>query len=183
MESQNQQNNKNLMMRIINSPISIIIVLILFSVLLMIYSRYLVKSTNLYTFSGYKDKFYFMGGSIFIGRDLNYFNDSKVDYSGEDMELYDFELGYYIKDEDVYKEISITEGYEVGEDKEKIGASLKELLAKTTFSFSEVHKEALFLSKDNIELIKNLVFRINGKNKKGESIEIEIPMDVEKITK
>lgn len=164
---------------VLNNPISLIIVLLVFSALLMIYNRYLIKSQVLYNFSGYTEEYSFMNGTIYTGYDINYFGDSKVIYTGKDIELYDFEAGYYIKNDNKYEPVATMEALENAES----GASLKELLATTDFSFTEAHRDAKYLSKENIENIKNLVFKITGENKSQEKIDIEIPLEVVKVTK
>ena len=60
---------------------------------------------------------------------------------------------------------------------------MKKIVAGTSFSFTETDKDAVFLSKENVDNLKNLVFKISGKNKKGDEVKIEIPMVIEKVTK
>ncbi len=189
MKKENQakkpDRGKSKVYKFFNSPVPIIVVLILFSVGLMVYSRFLIKSTVLYSFSGIEEGFWFSNGTIFIGRDLNYFGDSKVKYTGKDIKLYNFEVGFYIKDGSVYREISIMSGYDVKDDEgEKLGASLVEILSSTDFSFTETHNsDTLYLSKKNVEYIENLVFRVKGYDEKNEEINIVVPLEVQKISK
>lgn len=171
--------------RFINSPVPIIVVLILFSIGLMCYSRYLINSTTLYTFSGLGEDFWFSNGTIYIGRDLNYFGDSKVRYTGKNIKLYNFEVGYYVKDENVYHEISIMSGYDVKDDDgNKLGASLVEILESTDFSFTETHNsDTLYLSDNNVKNLHNLVFRVKGYDEKDNEINIVVPLEIEKISR
>ncbi len=183
MKMEKTKKNKGISIKkILESPYSIIVVLILLVVSLLAYSRFLIKANILYSFSGYTEEFSFYDGTIYVGSLVNHFGDSKVSYTGKDVTLYEFEVGYYIKKGEKYTPISTTDGYEI-EEKNKKGVSLKDLLASTSFSFTEMHKNAVFLSHENIGNIENLVFKVTGQNKKGEKIEIEIPMIVEKITK
>lgn len=162
-------------------PYAIIVVLIAFAIGLLAYTRFLAKSDTLYMFAGYEKNFSFFGGTIYEGLNVNYFSDSKVLYTGEDISLYDYELGYYIKDDGEYRPISVTKSHDVKENSK--GASLKEVLMGTGFSFTETHRDAVFLSKENIDNLDNLVFLIRGKDAKGEEIKMEIALEVDKITK
>ena len=96
------------------------------------------------------------------------------------MEIYDFTIGYFIKENNEYLKISSSES--LPEMKEN-GVKLTQLLENTDFTFTETHKEAKYFNSSNIKNIKNLVFRINGVDKKGKEINIEIPLEVNKITK
>lgn len=172
--------------KILNSPYSIIVVLILFAIALLFYTRYLIRCNVIYSYSGYTKDFSFFGGVIYDGPIVNYFGDSKVLYKGEDVLLYDYEVGFYIKYDEKYSPISVTKGYAVDEEDEgdeKKFASMKEIVAGTSFSFTETDKDAVFLSKENVDNLENLVFKISGKNKKGDEVKIEIPMMIEKVTK
>lgn len=166
--------------KILNSPISIIVALACLVVGLMIYNRFLIGQVNLYVFSGYTNEFSFLSGTIYTSYDINYFGDSKVVYIGEDKTIFDFEAGYYIKNGENYKTIASAKGLESASDK---GVSLKDLIEKSDYSFTEAKKEAEYLSKENIENLDKLVYRIVAKDEKGEAVEIEVPLDIVKVTK
>lgn len=183
--AQAKKTNKNVspISRFINSKTAIIVVLIIFSIGLLIYTRYLVRCNKVYTFYGYTNEFSFFGGTIYEGQTMNYFGDSKVLYTGKDINLSDYELGFYIKDGDDYNAVSVMKGYETTSDDEVAYASLSDILMGSGLSFTETHKEAQFLSKENMKNIDDLVFRVKGKDKSGKDVDIEVPMTVEKITK
>ncbi len=163
----------------LKSPFSIILVLMIFSMLLMIYNRYLIKVSTLYNYSGYDKNFTILNGSIYSGFDINYFGDSKIIYNGEDIKLIEFKIGYYIKDKNNYITIS-----EITKESDKeTSISLKEIISSSDFSFTEVHRKATFMSKENLEKIEGLIFKINGKDESEKEVNIEIPLDVVKITK
>lgn len=166
--------------KVLNSPISIIVALALIIVGLLIYSRYLVSSTILYSFSGFNKNISLLNGTIFTNYNINYFGDTKVIYAGDDEIIYDFSSGYYIKNGSDYKVVS--EAITLDEMQDK-GVSIKDLIEKSDYSFTEEHKDAKYLSKENLENIENLVFRVVGKKKDGSEIKIEIPLTIEKVTK
>lgn len=171
--------NKSASFKFFNSPIPIIVVLFLFSVFLLIYIKYISGSTTLYTFSSVEGDYKFYNGTIYIGRDINYMGDTKMIFDGEDILLSDFEIGYYIKSNDDYIPISVV----TKNDNIEGNGSLKKILEQTNFSFMEEHgDDAKFLSKENIKNIENLVFRINGKDKKNKDVSVEIPLEVSKLT-
>lgn len=170
--------------KFLNNPVPIIVVLMLLVIGFMFYTRFLIKNVNVYTFSGFEDNYSFLNGTIFTGHDVNYFGDTKIIYTGEDIKLKNFEIGYYIKTSTTYREISIMNGYESIKDENEIKyAKLKDILEKTNFSFTETKDDAKFLSKENIAKLDSLVFRITGTDEFDKDIEIEIPLEVTKITK
>lgn len=181
MANRNQKKNReSVVHKILNDPKSIIVALAVLVVAVLFYNRYLIGQIKLYSFSAYTKDFSFMSGTIYASYDLNYFSGAKILYSGEDETIYDFEMGYYIKEGSSYKDVAIAEVLDSAKDK---GALLSELLDKTDFSFTEVKRDAVYLSKDNLKSLENLVFRINGKDKDGEKIEIEVPLEVVKVSK
>ena len=175
---------ENLVKRVFYSPYAIVVVLMLAVLGLLAYSRFLIKANTVYTYSGYTEDFSFLGGTIYEGLHVNYFGDSKVIYKGKDVEVYDFEAGYYLKEDEEYIPISVIEHFNsADEEDEKKGASLKEIVMNMSYSFTETHKEAKYLSSENLANLDNLVFRVFGKDKKGTDYSVEVPMVVEKITK
>lgn len=186
MKTKVKKDNSSFIGKIIYSPYSIVVVLMIFVIVLLMYARYLVRSNSLYTFSGFTEEFSIFGGTIYEGPIINHFGDSKILYTGSDIGLYDFEVGYYIKNGDKYSPISTTKGYDVSEEgdkKNKKLASLKDIIMGTGFSFTETHKEAVFLSEENMSNLDNLVFRVTGKDKNDKLFEIEVPLAIEKVTK
>ncbi len=188
MKKQNKQNKhskKPLAYRIFNSPYSIIIVLVVLSVLLMVYNRFLINSINLYSFSAFEKDVSIFNGTIYTSYDINYFGDSKIAYTGKDIKLNTYEIGYYIKTSSSYKEIATIKSLDNKEnsDLKDVNISLKEILNTTNFSFTEVSKNALFLSKNNIKNLDKLIFKISGKDDKGTDIDIEVPIEIEKVTR
>lgn len=159
-----------------NSPIPIFIALGIIIVVLLVYIKSLYSSVTLYTFGGYNDDITFLNGTIYIGRDINHFGDSKIKYDGKDITLYDFEIGYFIGD---FKLASI----EAEDELKEKGASLKTILENNDFSFTESHIDSKFFSEENIANLDKFVFKIKGKDKKGKEISIEVPLNVNKITK
>lgn len=163
-----------------SSPIPIIVALVLLVIGLLIYSRYLIKSVTLYNFSGYSEEFSILNGTIYTSRDINYFGDSKIVYTGKDIELHDFEVGYYIKDGDEYNVITKVEPLS---SEEETSISLVELLNTMDFSFTEAHKDAMFLSDENINNLDNMIFRISGKDKDEKTVDIQVEIEVQKVSK
>lgn len=173
------KNNKHVIIEFLKSPHAIFLVLVLFIIGLLIYTRFLVKANTLYSFSGYEENFSILNGTIYVGRDINYLGDSKIVYTGDDLTLKDFEIGYYLELEDSYEPISVVEkNDDVGDS-----IDLVELLAKTDFSFTEMHKDAKFISDKTIDNIDKLVFAIKGKDTDDKEVDIILPLEVFKLTK
>lgn len=176
---QNKDKKANPIIKFLNSPFSIIAVLIIFVIALLIYTRYLVDSPKLYTFSGFTEDISIYNGTIYTNYDINYFGDSKIIYKGTNYKLSEFTLGYYIKDGDEY--IKIAEGTSRTDIEED--AYLKEVLSSCDFSFTEISKDAQYLSEENLSKLENLVFKLTGKTEKNKDFTLEIPLTVEKISK
>ncbi len=168
--------------KIINSPISIIIALAILVIFLLIYSRFLVRATTLYRFSGYTEEFSILNGTIFTNHNINYFGDSKIIYTGDDIKLNNFKVGYYIKDGDDYSVICEYKGSDSMED-EEVYASIQEIFLNVDLSFTETHKDAEYMSSDNLDNLDKMIFRVTGTDESGEEVNIEVPIDIEKITK
>ena len=177
-KKENSEKKENKIVKFINSPFSIISVLIVLVIVLLAFNIYIVKSVNLYTISGYTEDFSFLNGSIYVGFDINHFDSSTIIYSGEEVVLSEFEIGYYIKDGDSYEKIAV-----MTSDGSEEGVKLKELLETTDFSFTEVHKDAMYLSSSNIKNLKGLCFKVSGTTTSDEEVSYEIPLDVEKISR
>lgn len=178
-ETQTKNNKNSKIFNFFNNPVTIIVTLILFAILLMLYNRYLVNSMNLYTFTGFNDDISIINGTIYTGYDINYFGDSKALYTGRDIQLSTYEVGYFIKNKDKYTIVAVTESIQELEN----SASLKEIVETIDFSFTEVSKDALYLSKDNIKNIDKLTFKISGTDELGNEVSIEIPLTVTKMSK
>lgn len=179
MNKKTKKNRTNVVINFLKSPHAIFLVLILFIIGLLIYTRFLTKATLLYSFSGYEEDFSILNGTIYVGHEVNYFGDSKIVYTGESLNLKDFEIGYYIKYDDSYEAISVTK------KNEDVGDSidLKEFLLNTDFSFTETHKDAKFISNKTIDNIDKLVFAVRGKDANDEEVNIIVPLEISKLTK
>lgn len=175
----NSKSDKSSLFKFFNSPIPIIIVLGLLVVVLLLYIKIIANSVTLYSFGGYNDDITFLNGTIYIGRDVNYFGDSKIKYDGKDIELYEFEIGYYIRREEGDIKLVAVNSIEDMKDK---GASLKSIFENSDFSFTESHKDANFLSDVNVENLDKLIFKVQGKDKKGNEVKMEVPLEISKIT-
>lgn len=180
MKKQNEKNDKLTLRKIFNSPIGIILALVLIVIGILFYNRYLVNVTNLYTFSGFSEDFSIMNGTIYTSYDINYFGDSKIIYTGDEKEVHDFKVGFYIKKGNEYWTITEIESMKGTED---INVSFIDLVTSTDLSFTEPHRKAEKLSKENVKMIDNLVYRITGKDKDDKDVDIEIPIDVVKVSK
>lgn len=174
-----QQKNNSKIFNFFNSPVPIIIVLSLCIVGLLMYIKLNPNRGSLYSFGNSTEDITVSNGTIYIGRDINHFSNSKITFEGKDTKLYNFEIGYYIKNGDIYNPIvTLKTLEEINEE----GASLKQIIENSDFSFTENHQDAKFLSEENVKNIVNLVFKIKGQDKKGDEISIEVPLEVNEIT-
>lgn len=170
MKEKNQKTIKNK----INPYLPICIVLAIFSFIVMMYHIYTKRNISVYSFGGYNENITILDGTIYTGLDINRFSAPNILYNGKDYVLKDFTIGYYIGNE----KVSVT-----GSDN-KTGLSdvhLSDIIKNTEFTFTENHKDAVFLSKENIKNINNLVFKIEGKSTKDESVSISVPLEITKI--
>ena len=162
----------------LKSPYALITYLIVLVLILIGFNFYFVRSVNVYVFNGYSDEYTFLDGSIYTGFDINTFTSPTIIYSGDEIVLKDYEIGYFIKDGDDFNNISVVTP---SEDKDEV--LLSEVLTKTEFSFTEIHKNAYFFSKKNIKNIEKLYFRISGTTLDDDNILVEIPLNVQKVTR
>lgn len=174
-----EQTKTNPFIEFLKNPISIIIYLIILVLVLLGCNYYLARSTSVYVFSGYSDQFTFMDGSIYIGNDINNFTSPNIIYSGEEILLSDYKVGYYIEDGKDYKVISVKEK----EDEDEETVKLSELIESTEFSFTEYHKGAQFFSKENIKNLEDLCFLVEGSDIEGEKISFKVELETVKVSK
>lgn len=170
------EKKSNKILSFLNSYRAICTVLTLLSVFLIIYNFYFVHHVNLYVFSGYDENFIFLDGSIYTGLDINHLTSPTITYTGEDITLKEYTVGYFIAD----NPISVVKNALDETDK---NIKLSEFLKNAEFSFTENHRDALYFSKENIEKIDKLEFKVTGKDLNDKIIELSIPLAVEKITK
>lgn len=176
--------NSNIKKRIVNflkTPYSIIIYLSILVVVLLIFNLYIAHRSKLYVFNGYNDNITFLSGSIYLGGDINNFTSPTIIYSKDDILLKTYDVGYYVKKNKQDIGISVT-NRDAFESADEL-VSLKELLRITEFSFTEYSKEAKFFSKENVNLLDSFYFKIFGKDKDDNLIELEIPLEIEKVSK
>ena len=172
MKIQKKKTKKqNKLLNFLNSYQAICVALSILSIFLLVYHMIIIKNINLYKFGGAKDDFVILDGTIYTGYDINRFSAPSIIYNGEPIKIKDFKIGYYIDN----KNISVIEGSEE--------VDLYNLIRASEFSFSETHNDAYFLSKENMKKIDKLHFVIEGTNDQGEKINIDIPIDVNKISK
>lgn len=153
---------------------AICIILILVCVSFMLFNLYIMRETNIYIFGGYADGITVMDGSIFTSIRINRFASSTIIYNAKDVILKQYEIGYYLKDEPISVILS--------DENELTDVSLSEFLNNVQFSFTESHNNAKFLSHKNLKNIDNLVFKVKGTTKTDEEINIEVQLDVSKIS-
>ena len=161
--------------RILNSYQAVCISLSIICVFLIVFNFYVNSNTKVISFGGYNEDVTILNGTIITTMSINRLSSPSIIYSGDDIKLSDYKIGYYVGDEPIVV-VSETK-------KDDITYNLKELLANTDFSFTETHRNANFLSKKNIKNIDKLKFQILGTNAKDESIKIEVPLDITKLTK
>lgn len=172
-----QQENK--IIGFLKKPVSIYITLMLLVVVLMVFNQYIIKSTNLYVFNGFTEDVSILNGTVYTSYDINNFNGSKITYTGDDVKLKDYEIGYYVTIDGVNKPLATATSTKDSEDT----YSLKELVVSSEFSFTETKKGTVAFSKDTIKNIDKMCFVISGTSTKGDSVLVNIPLDVVKVTK
>lgn len=166
-----KQKTRNKVLEFLNSYNAICIALAIISISLIIYNRHISKKISVYNFGGAGDEFIILDGTIYTGLDINRFSAPSIIYLGEDKIIKDYKIGYYISD----GEISVVEG-----DEE---VDLYSLIRNSDFTFTETSKDAYAFSKDNIDNLDKLHFKIDGILNDKDKIEIDIPLDINKISK
>lgn len=152
--------------KIFNSYLTIIISLIILIIILLIFNLYLIKSTKIYTFSGTSENCAVLSGTVYIGYNINRFQAPQIICNDLNITLKSGKIGYYISE----TPISIIE---INEE-----LKLKNIINSYDFSFTEMHRKALKLSKKNISKLKELTFKVQGESNDGKIVEINVPLNV-----
>ena len=164
---------------ILYNPNTIIVILVIIIALIMMLNIYIIKSHKIYTFGGFGESLSISNGTIDINHDINHFVGGNIIYTGKNETLTKYKVGYYICNKDKYKKIIEVGNSELGDEE----VNIKNLVEYQSFSFTESHRVAKNLSKNNIKDINKLCFKIEGLTKKNKKIEIKIPMSLTKISK
>lgn len=191
-----KQNNKNLkqnemtkenkiisgIKKFFNSPVPLIIFLLCVNAFLILYiSNYNSKNR---IFVGVVDEsdLQIVNVHYFTNGDMNYFYASPAAYIGEDKEIYNFQIGYYVVDKDNnYIELASRSRAIVNK------TSLKEVVDEMSgWNFAEEDKGTHFFTNEVMRNLDNLHFLIKACSKPDTTeadIVIDYPVEMTKITK
>ena len=165
-----------------NNPAPIFIVFIAIIAFLLIYiSRTNTKNT---IFIGLIDKedIQVVNVHYFTNNDVNYFYASNANFLAEDKKIYNFQIGYYVKNEKGDLVEFATRSRQLDSS-----TSLKEVVSEMSgWNFAEKAASDYFFTDEVIQDIENLHFIIKASTKK-DSTEADVYYDYEvemsKITK
>lgn len=155
----------------------ILIFSFIINVILLSYVYYLKTNHHAYIFTG-KDKYLNIdSGVINLNYDINLLSGNNIEYIGNDINIKEIKIGYYILENETLKEI-ITH-YETFEK----STSLKETInAITSFNVSETAKKSKLFSSINTNNIENNLFVImEATDIEGKEIVSKISLDVSKV--
>lgn len=149
----------------------IVLVLVLLCAFLMIYHIQDKKKNKLYVFGGYGEDITIYDGTIYTDAKMSRFQSSVMLYSGEEVVLKEYEVGFYINDD----EVSLVRS------EDDTSVKLGELLRITDFSFTEKKSKDSKINERTIKSIDKLEFRVNGKTDKDDEVSVIIKLDVKEI--
>lgn len=135
------------------------------------------KTKELYVFNGGNDDITIYNGIVDINTDINYFKGGTVIYTGKKVTLQSYKMGYYICGSKKDKSISTLS------NSSEEGFDLENLLTTNDFSLMEPHKNSNNLSKDSINKLDKLCFKVSGTDLKGEEYSLKIKFEVQKVSK
>lgn len=153
---------------------AICLLLAVVCIVLMVFNLYIMKETSIYVFEGYEKDVTILDGTIFTSIRLNRLASPTIIYNGEDLTLSEYTIGYYID--------AIPISIISSENNGLTDVSLKEILSNSEFSFTESHSNAKYLSHENLKNITQMIFKIKAKSNQNKEINIEVPLDVTKIS-
>jgi hypothetical protein len=171
---------KKFFKKIMSSYQPILILLIILVVVLIIYTQGILSKHKTYLFYASDDYVSIYNGVINLDYDMNVFVGSNNKYMPtDDVKVKSYKIGYYVKVNDKYKELIITE------DSDDDGFSLKNIIESTTsFNFTSLWDNEKFLNKEKIKALDNgLYFIIEATTIKDETIYNKTDITLSKVSK
>lgn len=165
-----------------NNPAPIIIVLVAIIAILLIFISRMNIDNKIYVGEINKEDLIVANVHYFTNNDMNYFYASTAAYVGEKKDVYSYQIGYYVVDEDNnYIEFATRS------KKADTKASLADIVDELSgWNFGETNASDYFFSSDVLKNIENLHFVIKAstvKDSDDADIVIDYPVDLSKITK
>lgn len=173
---------KNKLKKYINNPIPIIIALCILCVIQLYFLFSFNASNKIYTGELNTNEMQVINLHMFINNDINYFYAAPAAYLGEEKEIYNFQIGYFIEMPDGELEPFAVRTREL-ENPSKLSEIVNEMSA---WNFFETALQDYFFSEDAINNIENLHFIVKASTEKGSSnydITLDYEVEVNKITK
>lgn len=180
MKKKKKNSLKTKFINFIKSYKAIILALIIITIILLIFSNHLMRSSKTYLFSGKSDNVVILNGVISLNYDVNLLQGSDIEYiNDEDYSVTEYKIGYYINEGNKLLPLAIKNG------KDEIGLSLKGILNEmSAYNISEPYHNHTYFTKEKIKsLEKGLYFIIEAKTTEGEEILDKIELSLSKVSK
>ncbi len=165
-----------------NNPAPLIIVLIgIIAILLIFISRMNINS-KIYVGEIETSDIQVSNIHYFINSDMNYFYAAPAVYTGDDKEVYSYQIGYFVVDEnDNY--IEFASRSKEADTSVNLSTVIDELSA---WNFGELSRSDYFFTDEVIDNLSNLHFVVKASTKKDveeADVVLDYPVDLTKITK
>lgn len=165
-----------------NKPTPIIVALVIICVV-QLYFLITFKSMNgIYTGELNKEDVQIVNVHMFTNNDMNYFYASPAMYLGEDKQIYNFEMGYYV-------ELSSGEMKSFATRSRSLNSasSLKEIVEEmSAWNFFETSLQDYFFSEEVLDNLDSMHFIIKASTKANSTdadVYIDYPIELNRITK
>lgn len=163
-----------------NHPAPLIIVLIVLNFISLLYITRYEDDNQIYV--GSISKVVSVGSiHFFTNNDINYFYASTGSFIGEDVEVYNYELGYYVKKGNELIPFATRSGSI--DTPTYVSTLVKEF---SGWEIVEAYNAEYFFKPEIVPNMGNLYFVINASTKKDSTsadVHYEIPVDATKVTK
>ena len=161
----------------LNSSISIIIVLVVLDLVMLMYIVGYTKGNGIRVGYYIDDEISINNIHFFINGSNNYFYSSGIAYTGEDVDVYHYIMGYYAVTKDGTYIPVLTR-----ENTIESGMDLASLLELNNFSYSEAGNTKDVFTKDVLDNIDNLHFVFRATTAKDEeSYKVNIDKTIELV--
>lgn len=160
MKKQVKEKKENRIKKFFNSPIPIIIFLILLSICLLIKCFDLKDNGTIYAARVEENEIFIENVHIFTSNKVNYFYSSPVTISVDDVNIYNYKIGYYVETDDGLVPLAVRSG-----NTEK-GLKLSTMVSTVSnYNFAELDKNHGYFKKGVKPFLNKLIFKIEASSK------------------
>ena len=181
-KNKKEEKKPNIIKRLFNNPLPIFLVQTLWIIVMIV--AYINLRSSIAMYAGVLESDVASSSNIhyFVNNDMNYFHAASVTFTGEDKQIYSYNIGYYVTGDNGELVEFISRS-----NKLQAPASLKEVVQDMTgYSFAESTYQRRFFTPEVVRNFNKLHFVISASTEKGSDkadVYYDLPVGITKISK